>query len=47
MNSFASPQIFTALPFSRTDTGKPPADDDATVAERLMTRHLDYIEEDC
>ncbi|WP_460144518.1 GntR family transcriptional regulator [Pseudomonas sp. S2_A02] len=27
MNSFASPQTFTALPFSRTDTGKPPADD--------------------
>lgn len=26
MNSFASPQIFTALPFSRTAPGKPPAD---------------------
>lgn len=36
MNSFASPQIFTALPFSRTDTGKPPADD-------LYTRIFDAI----
>lgn len=36
MNSFASPQIFTALPCSRTDTGKPPADD-------LYTRIFDAI----
>ena len=41
MNSFASPQIFTALPFSRTDTGKPPADDlysrifDAILEQRI------------
>lgn len=41
MNSFASPQIFTALPFSRTDTGRPPADDlysrlfDAILEQRI------------
>ncbi|MBV7497295.1 GntR family transcriptional regulator [Pseudomonas sp. PDM24] len=41
MNSFASPQIFTALPFSRTDTGKLPADDlysrifDAILEQRI------------
>ncbi|MBV4467447.1 DNA-binding GntR family transcriptional regulator [Pseudomonas sp. F-14 TE3623] len=41
MNSFASPQIFTALPFSRTNTGKPPADDlysrifDAILEQRI------------
>ncbi|EJN22326.1 transcriptional regulator [Pseudomonas sp. GM79] len=41
MNSFASPQIFTALPFSRTDTGKPPPDDlysrifDAILEQRI------------
>lgn len=41
MNSFASPQIFTALPFSRTDTGKPSADDlysrifDAILEQRI------------
>jgi DNA-binding GntR family transcriptional regulator len=41
MNSFASPQIFTALPFSRTDTGKPPTDDlysrifDAILEQRI------------
>ncbi len=41
MNSFASPQIFTALAFSRTDTGKPPADDlysrlfDAILEQRI------------
>ncbi|UVM51319.1 GntR family transcriptional regulator [Pseudomonas sp. B21-015] len=41
MNSFASPHIFTALPFSRTDTGKPPADDlysrifDAILEQRI------------
>ncbi|RON17814.1 GntR family transcriptional regulator [Pseudomonas frederiksbergensis] len=41
MNSFASPQIFTALPFPRTDTGKPPANDlysrifDAILEQRL------------
>ncbi|WP_095130639.1 GntR family transcriptional regulator [Pseudomonas sp. Irchel s3h14] len=42
MNSFASPQIFTALPFSRTDTGKPSADDlysrifDAILEQRIV-----------
>jgi DNA-binding GntR family transcriptional regulator len=41
MNSFASPQIFTALPFSRTDTGKLPVDDlysrifDAILEQRI------------
>lgn len=41
MNSFASPQIFIALPFSRTDTGKPPPDDlysrifDAILEQRI------------
>jgi DNA-binding GntR family transcriptional regulator len=40
MNSFASPQIFTALAFSRTDTGKPPADD-------LYSRLFDAILEQC
>ena len=41
MNSFASPQILTALPFSRTDTGKSPADDlysrifDAILEQRI------------
>ena len=41
MNSFASPQIFTALPFSRADTGKPLEDDlysrifDAILEQRI------------
>ncbi|EJM07213.1 transcriptional regulator [Pseudomonas sp. GM102] len=41
MNSFASPQIFTALPFTRTDTSKPSADDlysrifDAILEQRI------------
>ena len=41
MNSFASPQILTALPFPRTNTGKPSADDlysrifDAILEQRI------------
>ena len=41
MNSFASPQIFTALPFSRTDSEKPSVDDvyprifDAILEQRI------------
>ena len=41
MNSFASPQTFTALPFPRTNTGKPSSDDlyprifDAILEQRI------------
>ncbi|MDI3274922.1 GntR family transcriptional regulator [Pseudomonas sp. AL03] len=42
MNSFASPQTLTALPFPRTNTGKPSADDlysrmfDAILEQRIV-----------